>query len=234
MENLIEIKNLTMAFRKQKALDDVALSVRRGEIYGLVGNNGAGKTTLLRILCRLLKPTEGEVEFAPEVNVRKIGTLIEKPGLYGDMTGYQNLKAKALAIGYQCKKEELLDLLELVGLGDVKRKMVSRYSMGMKQRLGIAMALVGEPELLLLDEPINGLDIQGINDIRNLLMKLHEERNITIIISSHILDELAKIATRLCVMKKGKIVLDESMENIAKSLSGTTIEEWYLKVNSEV
>lgn len=233
MENLIEVKNITKAYRKQKALDEVTLGIRRGEIYGLVGNNGAGKTTLLRILCRLLKQSSGELKYAPDVNVSKIGTLIEKPGLYGDMTGYQNLKAKALAIGYRCKKEELTGLLELVGLGDVKKKMTVRYSMGMKQRLGIAMALVGEPELLLLDEPINGLDIQGINDIRNLLLRLNREKGVTIIISSHILDELAKIATRLCVMKQGKIVLDESMEAIENSLNGKTIEEWYLKVNSE-
>lgn len=232
MENLIEIKDVSKTYHKQKALDDVTISLRRGEIYGLVGNNGAGKTTLLRVFCRLLKP-KGEVKFSSELNDRKIGTLIEKPGLYGDMTAYQNLKAKAYSIGYPCKKEDLLQLLEAVGLGDVKNKPVGRYSMGMKQRLGIAMALLGEPELLLLDEPINGLDIQGINDIRSLLMRLNQERGITIVISSHILDELAKIATRLCVMKKGKIILDDSMENITRSLAGKTIEDWYLAVNSE-
>lgn len=231
MESLIEINNLTKQFRKQRAVDGVNLSVKKGEIYGLIGNNGAGKTTLLKLIGKLLKPTEGEVVFAPGMNVKRIGILIESPGVYGDMTAYENLRAKALLAGYKCKKSELEEILELVGLTDVRKKNVRQFSMGMKQRLGMALTLVGRPELLLLDEPVNGLDVQGMRDIRNILLRIHKEKQITMLVSSHLLDELSKVCTRLLMMKKGKIVIDESTNELFASNNFLDIEEWYLSVN---
>ena len=234
MDKVLTVNNITKIYGRQKALDSVSLDFEKGKIYGLVGNNGAGKTTLLKILCGLAKASDGNYLFTNQAEKVKIGALIEKPGLFGDMTAFENLKAKTIAIGYKCDNQEIQNLLEMVGLGDVGKKAVSKFSLGMKQRLGIALALVGNPPIILLDEPVNGLDVQGVIDIRNLLLKIRKELQTTMIISSHMLDELARTADILCFIKQGKIVETDTEENLLKKYDAKTLEECYLKINASL
>ena len=234
-DGLISVTDLKKSFGKKSILADINLNIGQGELYGLIGNNGAGKTTLLKMFCNMLKPTAGAITLNRQAfnSSVRIGSLIESPALYFDMTGYQNIKAKALALGVKYSKEDIEKLLQLVGLQDTGKKDVRAYSMGMKQRLGIAMALVGEPDLLILDEPINGLDPQGILEIRNLLEKIHKERNVTMVISSHILDELAKTATRFCVLNKGKIIKNCTKDEFLSDCGDNDISEYYLQLIQE-
>lgn len=231
-DGLISVTDLKKSFGKKSILNNINLDIECGELYGLIGNNGAGKTTLLKMFCNMLKPTAGAITLNRQAfnSSVRIGSLIESPALYFDMTGYQNIKAKALALGVKYSKEDIEKLLQLVGLQDTGKKDVRAYSMGMKQRLGIAMALVGEPDLLILDEPINGLDPQGILEIRNLLERIHKERNVTMIISSHILDELAKTATRFCVLNKGKIIKNCTKDEFLSDCGDNDISEYYLQL----
>lgn len=218
---LLETKNLTKEFGKFKAVNDVNLHIKRGAIYGFIGRNGAGKTTFLKMISSLSAPSSGEIimfgkkgkEF---IQIRdRIGCLIEAPGLYPNMSAYNNLKIKCIALGYN-KKSYIDELLCIVGLESVKNKKVKKFSLGMKQRLGIAMALVGEPDLLVLDEPINGLDPQGIAEVRDTILKLKDERNMTVIISSHILEELSKIATDYGIIHNGVLLQELSREELLK------------------
>ena len=193
-ELLLSTSALTKQFGRHKAVDQVSMHIKRGAIYGFIGRNGAGKTTTLRMIGGLASPTAGEIEMfgcrgreLKQIRSR-VGCLIEGPGLYGNMTARDNMKMKCLLLGVQ-KKGYIEELLEVVGLKDVGKKHVKRYSLGMKQRLGIAMALIGEPDLLVLDEPINGLDPQGIAEVRETILRLNKERNMTILISRHILEE---------------------------------------------
>ena len=234
MDRVLTVNNITKIYGRQKALDSVSLDFEKGKIYGLVGNNGAGKTTLLKILCGLAKATDGNYHFTNQSEKVTIGALIEKPGLFGDMTAFDNLKAKAIAIGYKCDNQEIQNLLDLVGLGDVGKKAVSKFSLGMKQRLGIALALVGNPPIILLDEPVNGLDVQGVIDIRNLLLKIRQELQTTMIISSHMLDELARTADILCFIKEGRLVEIDCEENLLKKYDAKSLEECYLKINASL
>ena len=211
--HLLTTNHLTKQYGRHKAVDDVSLHIRQGDIYGLIGRNGAGKTTILKIISGLAAPTEGGFSIFGKTGrdaapcMSRIGTLIETPGLYPNMTAAENLKLKALAMGIR-KKDEIPELLETVGLKDTGRKKVRNFSLGMKQRLGIALALVGDPDLVVLDEPINGLDPQGIAEIRETLFTLNRERHITFLISSHILEELSKIATRYGIIHDG-VLLEE-------------------------
>ncbi len=230
MSTVLKINGITKIYGKQTVLDGITLELEKGKIYGLIGSNGAGKTTLIKILCGLVKANQGEFKFTPEK--MQIGALIEKPGLFNDMTAYDNLKAKALAIGYKCDKQELYDLLDLVGLGDVGKKSVGKFSLGMKQRLGIALALVGNPPILLLDEPVNGLDVQGVIDVRNVLHKIKTEKQTTMIVSSHMLDELARTSDMLCFINKGKVVENDTEANLLKKYDAKSLEEAYLKINA--
>lgn len=233
MKDVVNIKDLTMRFGKKTVLSDVNISIKSGEVYGIVGNNGVGKTTLLKLVCGLLKPVKGSITFGTgDEKPPVIGTLIESPGLYGDMSAYANIKAKSLCMGLKYTKKDIQELLETVGLGDVGKKSVRAFSMGMKQRLAIALALVGEPELLILDEPINGLDPQGINEIRNLVLKVHEKYDVSIMISSHILGELAKVVTRFCVIDKGRIIKECSKEEFMTECGEKDINEYYLEIIS--
>lgn len=212
MEYLLETDNITKKYGKITAVDHVSIHLKKGEIYGLIGRNGAGKTTLLKMLAGLAKPTEGNYSIFGESEKEtaklrdRIGVLIESPGLYPNMTALENMKIKALMLGMN-DDAFLKELLADVGLDSRSEKLkVKQYSLGMKQRLGIAMTLVGHPDLLLLDEPINGLDPQGIVEIRELIARLSKERNITILISSHILEELSKISTRYGILHNGQLI----------------------------
>jgi len=219
MEYLLSTNGLTKRYGRKNAVDHVNLHIRQGAIYGLIGRNGAGKTTILRMIAGLASPTEGEISLFGETGKKslymtsRIGTLIESPGLYPNMSAAENLKLKCLALGVR-KKGYIEELLDAVGLNGVGRKRVRNFSLGMKQRLGIALALVGEPDLLVLDEPINGLDPQGIAEVRETLSRLNQERNITLIISSHILEELSKIATDYGIIHNGVLLQELTQEEL--------------------
>lgn len=219
MNELLTTNSLTKKYKHQAAVNNVNINIYRGEIYGLVGKNGAGKTTLLRMIGGLITPTNGDITFmgysGKERNkvLSRIGSLIEIPGLYPGMTAYDNLKLKCICTGIN-RKGYIEEILDTVGLSGVSRKRVSQFSLGMKQRLGIAMALVGEPDLLLLDEPINGLDPQGIAEVRSTLLELNKRKEITIIISSHILEELSKVATNFGFINHGELVKELSHDEL--------------------
>lgn len=231
MKEIISIKNLDFKFGKKTILSNVNLSIKEGEIYGIVGNNGAGKTTLLKLVCGLLKPTAGNVLLKEDAsNPFIIGTLIESPGLYSDMSAYENIKAKALSMGLKYTKENINDLLCVVGLEDVGKKRVRAFSMGMKQRLGIAIALVGNPKLLILDEPMNGLDPEGVRDIENLILKIRDTFGTTIMVSSHMLAELVKIVTRICVIHKGQVYKEFSQSEFIEQCGEKDINSYYLSI----
>lgn len=228
MKELIILKNIVKSFKRQTVLDNISISVCKGEIFGIVGNNGAGKTTLLKIMRGLLAPNGGEISYCDGV---RIGSLISSPKLYGDMTAFENLKAFSIGQGDKFSREELVSVLENVGLTDTPKKLVSRFSTGMKQRLGLAFALLGNPDVLLLDEPFNGLDVDGIIDLRNFLSNLHEKYGTTMVISSHNLDELSKIITHLCVIKNGKLLVDSSVSDIFKKYNDKSLEDIYVILN---
>ncbi|MCR5601111.1 MAG: ABC transporter ATP-binding protein [Ruminococcus sp.] len=224
MEYVLKTNGLCRYYKSFKALDGLTLNVPKGSIYGLVGRNGAGKTTFFRVICGLQEPTSGDYEIygiknndkAIKKSRRRMGAVIETPSIYLDMTAEKNLE-------YQCRMLGLPDmkcvdkLLKLVGLENTGKKRVKNFSLGMKQRLGIAISLVGEPDFLILDEPINGLDPQGIVEVRELILKLNREKEITVIISSHILDELAKLATHYGFVDNGRIVREMSAEELERS-----------------
>lgn len=211
MEYLLETDNITKKYGPLVAVDHVSIRLKQGEIYGLIGRNGAGKTTLLKMLAGLAKPTEGSFTIFGESEEKsarmrdRVGVLIETPGLYPNLNAMANMKIMAMILG-ENDESYLQELLDAVGLSGVGKRKVKAFSMGMKQRLGIAMSLVGHPDILLLDEPINGLDPQGIVEVRELISRLNKERNITILISSHILEELSKIVTRYGIIHNGRII----------------------------
>lgn len=208
---ILKTKNITKSYGDTIALDNINIEIKRGTIYGLIGKNGAGKTTLLKMISGLSFPDKGEIIlFGEETNKNKellerIGVLIEEPGLYPDLNAYENMKLKCIAYGISTEGY-IESLLDEVGLSHTGKKKTKAFSLGMKQRLGIALALVGEPDLLLLDEPANGLDPEGMKEIRETLLRLANEKNITIIVSSHILDELSKLVTRIGIIDEGRLI----------------------------
>lgn len=219
-EIICQTINLSKKYKDSVALENVNINIKKGEIYGLIGQNGAGKTTLIKIIAQLIKPTEGNVKLfgATSENElcmlqRKIGYTIENPALYMDMTARQNLEVIRIQKGIP-GTSDIDRVLSMVNLNDTGKKKVKNFSLGMKQRLALAMVLLNEPEILILDEPLNGLDPTGISELRNLLKKLNTERNITIILSSHILSELHKLATCYGIMHKGKIVEEISSKTL--------------------
>lgn len=221
MDYILTASALSKTYKKFKALDNLSLHIPRGAIYGLVGRNGAGKTTLIRLVTGLQKPTGGSYSIYGIENSdksitkarRRIGAVVETPSIYLDMTAKDNLKQQCLTLGVP-SYDEIDDLLKLVGLENAGKKRARNFSLGMKQRLGIAIALVGSPDFLILDEPINGLDPQGIVEIRELILKLNREKQITVLISSHILDELSKLATHYGFIDKGKLIKEISAEEL--------------------
>ena len=219
MDYILTTNELTKTYGKYNAANEVSIHVERGGIYGLIGRNGAGKTTLMKMIGGLSHPSRGSFEIhgrngeTTKQMMPKVGILIEAPGLYPNMTAMQNLTTKAIALGIK-DKQYLKSLLEEVGLSNTGKKKAKQFSLGMKQRLGIAMALVNKPELLILDEPINGLDPQGIAEMRSILHHLCYDKGITILISSHILDELSKVATQYGIIHEGRLLEEETKEEL--------------------
>ena len=209
--SVIQTTGLSKRYRDKWAVDHLDLRVEQGDIYGFIGQNGAGKSTALKLLCGLARPTQGEAlifgkPVRDSVARRRVGALIEQPGLYPDLSGRENLRLYAALLGLDSPARQVEEILKTVGLSPGEKKPVRHYSMGMKQRLGVALALLGGPDLLLLDEPINGLDPEGIREMRELLLLLNQERGLTILVSSHILGELSKIATRYGIIQEGRMV----------------------------
>ena len=224
MEYVLKTNSLTKKYRNFTALDSLSMNVPKGSIYGFVGRNGAGKTTLIRLICGLQRPTSGSFEMFGVRNTdrkileqrRRVGAVVETPSIYLGMTAEENLKMQYMTLGLP-DYSGIPELLKLVRLSDTGRKTARNFSLGMKQRLGIAVALCGNPDMLILDEPINGLDPQGIIEIRELILKLNRERDITVLISSHILDELSKLATHYGFIDGGRIVKEMSAEELEKA-----------------
>ena len=217
MDCVLTTQNLSKSYSKFQALDHFTMHVPKGAIYGFVGRNGAGKTTLIRLVCGLQSPTAGSysiygIDYKDKrisKSRRRMGAVVETPAIYMDMTAVENLKQQYLLLGMP-SYEGIDDLLALVGLENTGKKKARNFSLGMKQRLGIAIALAGDPDFLVLDEPVNGLDPQGIIEIRELILKLNRERGITVLISSHILDELSRLATHYGFIDKGRMVKEMS------------------------
>lgn len=223
-EYLLRTNGLTKQFGRQKAVNNVNLHVKKGAIYGFIGRNGAGKTTFMKMISGLSAPTSGEIELFGYKNEKlkqvrsRISCLIEAPGLYGNMSAYDNLAIKCRLFGISDRRY-IEKILDTVGLLQAGKKKTKYFSLGMRQRLGIGLALVGEPDLLVLDEPINGLDPQGIAEIRDMIVRLREEQNMTILISSHILEELSKIATHYGIIHEGSLLQELTREELMRRCS---------------
>lgn len=233
METILEIQGLGKKYHGKPVLNDVNMRINKGDIYGFVGKNGAGKTTLIRIISGLTAKSDGSFSLfgIPDTDKRiiqarkKICSMVEAPAIYPELTATDNMKMQCMITrhDYSCISE----LLAFVGLDQTGKKKAKDFSLGMRQRLGIAMALVNDPELMLLDEPINGLDPEGIRQIRELLLKMHEEKQVTILISSHILSELSLFATRYCFIDHGVIIKESTIDDI----TGETGETCLLRTN---
>ncbi|MCR4596635.1 MAG: ABC transporter ATP-binding protein [Lachnospiraceae bacterium] len=235
MEYILKTNRLEKKYKNFTALNGLSMCVPKGAIYGFVGKNGAGKTTLIRLICGLQEPDSGDFELYGEKNTskaicasrRRMGAVVETPSIYLDMTAEDNMKQQYDVLGMP-DYEGLEELLALVGLSDTGKKKAKDFSLGMRQRLGIAIALCGNPDFLVLDEPINGLDPQGIIEIRELILKLNREKKITVLISSHILDELSRLATHYGFIDHGRIVREMSaaeLENACRKCIRLTVTD---------
>ncbi|MCH4000613.1 MAG: ATP-binding cassette domain-containing protein [Lachnospiraceae bacterium] len=221
MEYVLQTDNLTKCYKNIPALDGLTMHIPKGAIYGFVGRNGAGKTTLIRLICGLQEPSSGSFSLFGIRNDskdivnsrRKIGAIVETPAIYMDMTAEENLRQQYRILGIS-SYVSIPEILKLVGLENTGKKKVRQFSLGMKQRLGIAIALSGDPEFLILDEPTNGLDPQGIVEMREMILKLNREREITVLISSHILDELSRLATHYGIIDHGQMVKELSAQEL--------------------
>lgn len=246
MEYVIETKNLTKKYGSSTVVDNINLHVPKGKIYGLLGRNGAGKTTTMKMMLKLIKVTKGNInlfgeDFINKNLYKKIGSIIETPGFYQNLTARDNLNLLAKLHG-NISKKEVQEALEVVGLHTEEKKTFSNFSLGMKQRLGIAAAIMHNPEILILDEPINGLDPIGISEIRSFLLRLSHEKGVTIFISSHVLSEIEQIADVIGVMNNGKLVeevnilelQDKLKHYIEITVSDTKLAEKILKENFSI
>lgn len=214
METILKTTDLTKRFGHKLAVNKVNMTINKGDIYGFIGKNGAGKTTFMKMILNLTYKTSGDISLF-EGNLskgHKIGSLIEAPGLYRNATAYENMYRFSLIYGGN--KNDIKELLKLVGLSKVGKKKVKDFSLGMKQRLGIAISLLGNPEFLVLDEPINGLDPAGIKEIRDIILKLNKEKEITFLISSHLLDELSKVVTKYGIINNGVLIEEVSSKEL--------------------
>lgn len=220
-DSIIEIRNLTKRFKDLKAVNDLNLNVYRGDVFGFLGPNGAGKSTTIRMLLTLISPTSGEIKiFGKSLHesrleiLRKVGAIVEKPDFYGFLTAYKNLQILAKLSGIEAEKKKIIELLELVGLEKRFNSKVKTFSHGMKQRLGIAQALLHDPELIILDEPTTGLDPQGMKEIRDLIIHLSKDQKKTIFLSSHILYEVEMVADRMIIINKGSTQVEGNVQEL--------------------
>ncbi len=221
MNTILEINHLSKKYKDITAVDDLSFSVNSGDVYGFLGQNGAGKSTTIRMMLTLIEPTSGEIKIFGKLLhenrheiLSKIGAVIERPDLYKYLTAYENLKLFAKMSNVHVTHKLLMDQLDMVGLADRSESKVKTYSQGMKQRLGIGIALVHNPDLIILDEPTNGLDPLGIADIRNLILKLSTEMGKTVVVSSHLLSEIELIANRMIVIHKGKKIVEGFVKDL--------------------
>lgn len=221
MSSIIQVKDLNKDFGEIKAVSNLSFSVPAGQVYGFLGQNGAGKSTTIRMLLTLIKPSSGTIQiFGMELQkhrkeiLRKVGAIIERPDLYKYLTALENLRIFGIMSGITISEKKLMDQLAMVGLADRAHSKVKTYSQGMKQRLGIATALVHDPELIILDEPTNGLDPQGIADIRNLILHLKKDLGKTLVVSSHLLSEVELIADSMIIIDKGKKLVEGKVNDL--------------------
>ncbi|MBI2419166.1 MAG: ABC transporter ATP-binding protein [Ignavibacteriales bacterium] len=224
MEKIIEIQNLVKQFKNLTAVNGLNLNVYKGDVFGFLGPNGAGKSTTIRMLLSLIMPTKGDIKlFGLDIKqnrnevLRKIGAIVEKPDFYGYLSAYNNLEILGKLTGMQPTKTQIMDMLALTGLEKRYNSKVKTFSHGMKQRLGIAQALLHNPELIILDEPTTGLDPQGMKEIRDLITHLSKDKKITIFLSSHILYEVELVANRMIIINKGSTVVEGMVEDLLNS-----------------
>lgn len=220
----VETRGLTKVYGGRPVVNDFHMHVKAGEVYGFVGKNGAGKSTVMKLICDLIAPTAGEVVLFGRTctdgsdggprPIQRVGALIESPGLLLNLSAFDNLMVKAQAVGIADAKERSLEMLRLVGLSAVGTKRVKKFSLGMKQRLGVALALLGSPDLLLLDEPFNGLDPEATRDLRQLIARMNQSFGVTVVISSHVLDQLDRIATCYGVISEGRMVRELTADEV--------------------
>lgn len=232
MSNVLSLKGLTKKYKSNIAVNEVFMNIERGDIYGFVGENGSGKTTVIRLITGLIFPYSGGFELFGVSNSStdigmarsRIGAIVETPSIYMNMSAHDNLKTQSMILGID-DESKIISVLRDVGLEDLykEKKHASNFSLGMRQRLGIAMALLGDPEFLILDEPMNGLDPAGIVSIRELILKLNRERGITFLISSHILSELSLVATKYGIISKGRLIKEITAEQLHNECAKTTI-----------
>lgn len=220
---IVETEDLTKAYGAVNSVSQLQMKVGKGEIYGFLGPNGAGKTTTIRMLLGLIKPTTGNIKvFNRDLKtnridiLREVGSLVESPSYYGHLTGHENLEVIRQML--QVPKKNIDEVLRIVRLEKQKDKLVKQYSLGMKQRLGIAMALLGNPKLLILDEPTNGLDPAGIQEIRELIKQLPKQYDMTVVISSHLLNEMDQIATQVGIINSGQLIFQDKIEVLRKKV----------------
>lgn len=223
-EKIIEIEGLSKRFKNLTAVDNLNLNVLKGDVFGFLGPNGAGKSTTIRMMLTLIKPNSGSIKlFGESLNgnrnklLSKIGAIVEKPDLYGYLSAYKNLEILGKISGCDVSQKRIMEILELVGLSARAKSKVKTFSHGMKQRLGIAQALLHDPELIILDEPTTGLDPQGMKEIRELILNLSREKKKTVFLSSHILHEVELVANRMIIINKGKTVIEGYVEELLKS-----------------
>ncbi len=203
-QTILQVENVTKKYKEKTVLDVVSFTMEQGDIIGLIGGNGAGKTTLMRVISGIVMPDEGKTAVLGGMQEKQIGVMIEGPNVYNDMSGIENLRFFGRLFG-EGDEETFSKLLQMVGLADAEKKKAGKYSLGMRQRLGIAIALLGDVGLLVLDEPFNGLDAQGIADLEQILTRINKEKGISILISSHIIGELTKICNRYLLLNQGRI-----------------------------
>lgn len=231
---ILKTNALSKTYRKTKALDGINITIHQGDIYGFIGKNGAGKTTLIRVIAGIAEPTSGSFslfgEFKPSSIIkarRRMAAVVESPALHLNLSAYDNLKLQCILLGIQEDHDGVIrDALKQVDLEKLlieRKKKAKNFSLGMRQRLGIAMALISKPQFLILDEPNNGLDPEGIRDLRNLLLKLNQEQGLTMLISSHMLTELSKLATRYGFIDRGKLLREINVEELKKESRQATI-----------
>lgn len=230
MEVLVKTTNLTKVYKETVAVSNLNMTINKGEIYGFIGENGAGKSTVIKLLTNIVNPTSGSYQINIDKRIGNIAAIVENPAIHNSLNALNNMIFQAKMLGLKKSVEELKELLIQVGLEDVihLKKRAKNFSLGMKQRLSIALALISEPEFILLDEPMNGLDPLGIRKMRDLIIFLNKERNITFLISSHILTELDKVATRYGFISKGKLIKEITQKELHEL--NVEIEDYYLEI----